>query len=166
MTTEIKTETETTPGESSTPAELRAYAERQAARARELENKLAVGAFKEAGFPPEAKQRKALEKLFDGDRTDAAAIRRFAEEYGLTPEGATPRGEVPHVNPAATVPADARTDRLDAASTPVTATTRSADELDQEAESLLAESIKPGADNKALIEASIAAALVAEASRE
>jgi hypothetical protein len=166
LTTEIKTETmDTMPSETSTPAELRAYAERTAARNKVLEDKLSAGAFKEAGFPAEAKQRKALEGLYKGDRTDAAAIRTFAEEYGLTPEGA-PRGEVVHVQPSATVPADARTDQLDAVSKPVTATTRTTEELDKESNALLAESIKDGADNMDLIQASIAAALMAEASRE
>lgn len=152
------TETEIT--ETSSPAELRAYAKRQEERAKAMEAKLAKAAFKDAGFDEGTKQRSALEKFYKGDRTDAAAIRKFAvEELGYTPSD-TPRGETPHVDPAATVPADARTDKLDAAAQPTAASNRTVDELEAASAALLKQSIEPGAMNQELVEASIAAALM------
>jgi len=145
--------------ETSSPAELRAYAQRERDRRIAMETKVAAVAFKEAGFPEGTRERKALEKFYQGDRTDSAAIKAFADEYGIQASAA--RGEQPHADPAATVPADARVDRLDAAATPITSAAMTVDQLESEAKNLLVESIKPGADNQLAIEASIAALLTA-----
>lgn len=139
------------------PAELRAALDRERATRKALETKLASRAFTEAGFAEGTKERKALERFYDGDKTDPVAIAKFAEEelgYSVSAEVS----KVAHVDPAPTVVADARSDLLDASAADTLAGDKQS-ELAKKRDALLGESIKPGADNRDLVQAAMAAEL-------
>lgn len=98
------------------PKELRAALDREKQRRMELENKLADQAFETLGLKRDEGIGKAIDKLFEGDKTDATSIEAFArDEFNWQPQQAqesTPQQ-------ALTQPPQQRVDQATAGGVPV-----------------------------------------------
>ena len=104
MTQETTTENEAqleTAAESTGPAQLREALDREKARRQELENKLTDQTFDALGLKRGEGIGKAIDKLFDGDKTDREAVEAYARsEFNWTPStedtppAATPQQEL------------------------------------------------------------------------
>lgn len=132
-TTETVTTTDSTSSTAQDgPKELRAALDREKARREQLEGKLADQVFEQLGLSRSEGVGKAIDKLFDGDKTDREAVEAYArDEFNWTPNSATPTTPQQQV----TQPAQNRVDTVTAAGVPVQAATS----LDREIEKATSE---------------------------
>ncbi len=147
------------------PKELREALARKEKRITDLEAKLSQAAFTEAGYPKGHRQLSAVEKFFDGDRTDADAIRLFAaDELGYTPESAA--DPVTPAPPSPTVSVDANLDKVAESSSTIDPTAPVDEEEKQGSERDRQLQIAQGErDNTAAMEAAMSAEIGRVAAR-